>query len=344
MKNLLNKVFCGDSKKILKKFPDKFVTLVYLDPPFYSDRNYEIITKNGTSNSFSDKWPNGLDDYLENMSDVLTQCKRILTDNGSLYLHCDWHASHYLKVELDKIFGRHNFRNEIVWRRHNAHNDTKQGSKSFGRVHDVILFYSKTSKYKWNPMFQSYSEEYIKKSYRHEEPDTGRKYAHGDLSGPGGKSKGNPRYRFLGVTRYWRFSKKRMYQLYQEGRIIQTAKGNVPLLKRYLDEMPGIMLQDVWSDIDSVQTVNKKESVDYPTQKPERLLERIIQISSDERDVVLDPFCGSGTTLVASRNLGRHFVGIDSNMHACIIARKRIKMRKTPEPKKLVIQKFCLKN
>lgn len=323
-----NKVICGDSVNTLRKIPDGFVDLCYMDPPFFSKRTYEKVSKNGEINSFEDKWDNKLETYLDYMKLVLKESHRVLKNTGSLYVHCDWHASHYLKVELDKIFGRRNFRNEIVWRRHNAHNDTKQGSKSFGRVHDVILFYSKTRKYKWNPMFQPYSEEYIKKSYRHEDPDTGRKYAHGDLSGPGGKSKGNPRYKFLGVTRYWRFSKKRMYQLYQEGRIIQTAKGNVPLLKRYLDEMPGIMLQDVWSDIDSVQTVSKKESVDYPTQKPERLLERIIQISSDERDVILDPFCGSGTTLISALNLGRKFIGIDLNSNACIITRNRIKSRK----------------
>lgn len=333
--SLINKVFCADSRQFLRKIPNNLVTLVYLDPPFYSNRNYEVIAKNGTSNSFSDKWSEGLDGYLEFMSDILTECKRILNDKGSLYLHCDWHASHYLKVELDKIFGRRNFRNEIVWRRHNAHNDTKQGSKSFGRIHDVILFYSKSKNYKWNPIYQQYPEEYIKKYYRYVEPETGRLYAHGDLSGPGGRSKGNPRYKFMGVTRYWRYNEEKMHELKNQGRIIQRRPGTVPLQKRYFDEMPGIMLQDVWDDLKSVQ-VTKTESVGYPTQKPERLLERIVQISSDERDIVLDPLCGSGTTLVASKNLGRGFLGIDSNVHACTIARKRIKTRKITESKMLV--------
>jgi DNA modification methylase len=325
--NLVNKVFCADSRKFLKKIPDNFVSLAYLDPPFFSDRNYEVITKEGISNSFSDKWSNGLNSYLDFMSEILIECKRILNDQGALYLHCDWHASHYLKVELDKIFGRRNFRNEIIWRRHNAHNDTKQGSKSFGRVHDVILFYSKSKDYTWNPMYQPYPEEYIKKYYRHVEPETGRFYAHGDLSGPGGRSKGNPRYRFLGVTRYWRFSKKNMLRLYREGRIIQTNKGTVPVMKRYLEEMPGLMLQDVWNDIESAQ-VTKKESTDYPTQKPTRLLDRIIQISTDPKDIVLDPFCGSGTTIASAFNLDRKFIGIDNNPGACKIARNRIRIRK----------------
>lgn len=323
-----NRVICGDSYKTLKKVPNRFVDLCYLDPPFFSKRVYEKVTRDGKVNSFEDKWDYKLETYLDYMKLVLTECHRVLRDTGSLYIHCDWHASHYLKIELDKIFGRHNFRNEIVWRRHNAHNDTKQGSKSLGRVHDVILFYSKTSKYKWNPMFQAYSEEYVKKFYRHIEPETGRQYAHGDLTGPGGRSKGNPRYKFLGVTRYWRYSKEKMYQLYRQGRIIQTAKGNVPVLKRYLDEMPGIMLQDVWDDIDSVQTGNRKESADYPTQKPIKLLERIIQISSDPKDIVLDAFCGSGTTLVSALNLERKYLGIDSNPNACKITRNRIRSRK----------------
>lgn len=338
-----NRVICGDAFSTLQKIPKEFVDLCYLDPPFFSNRIYETVSKNGKINSFDDRWNHDFESYVDYMKNVLSECHRVLKKNGSLYLHCDWHASHYLKVELDKIFGRRNFRNEIVWRRHNAHNDTKQGSKALGRVHDVILFYSKSKDYIWNPMYQSYPEEYIKKYYKHVEPATGRLYAHGDLSGPGGRSKGNPRYRFLGVTRYWRFSKKNMLRLHHEERIIQTNKGTVPVMKRYLDEMPGLMLQDVWSDIDSVQ-VSKKESVDYPTQKPTKLLERIIQVSTEPKDIVLDPFCGSGTTLVASKNLGRGFLGIDSNVHACTIARRRIKTRKIPELKMLYVQKFYLKN
>ena len=264
--------------------------------------------------------------YLNFMIDVLSQCHRVLKKTGSLYLHCDMHASHYLKIELDKIFGRKKFQNEVIWKRHNAHNDTKQGSKMFGRIHDTIFHYTKSNSFTWNTMYDPYPEEYIEKYYKYVEPETGRRYALGDVSGPGGASKGNPRYSFLGITRYYRFSKKRMMQMYKDGKIVQRAKGTVPLQKRYLDEMPGIMLQDVWNDIKSVQ-VTKKEDVGYSTQKPLKLLERIIQISSNEKDLVLDPMCGSGTTLVASQNLGRKFIGIDANKEACQIARKRIKER-----------------
>jgi len=325
IRNLVDTVICADSRKFLKKIPSNSITLAYLDPPFFSKRNYEVITCDGKAKSFDDRWIGGLPDYLSFMKIILNECKRVLSDKGSLYLHCDWHGSHYLKVELDKIFGYDNFRNEIVWRRHNTHNDSRQGSKIFGRVHDVILFYSKTRDYVWNPIFAPYSTQFVDKYYRHIEPETGRRYAYGDLTGPGGRSKGNPKYKFLGVTKYWRYSKHNMKKLYSEGRIIQTKKGNTPVLKRYLDEMPGIMLQDVWDDIKSPQ-VSKAEHVHYPTQKPKKLLERIIEISSNPKDIVLDPFCGSGTTLLCSKSLNRNYVGIDVNPSACEISRTRLSL------------------
>lgn len=319
----LNYVICGDAYLNLQTIPSEYIDLCYLDPPFFAKRIFEIETKSGSFNSFEDVWGNDILQYLGYMIKLLVECHRVLKKTGSLYLHCDWHASHYLKIELDKIFGYNNFRNEIIWKRHNSHNDTKQGAKMFGRVHDVILFYSKTKNYTWNPIYAPYSKEFVEKYYKHIEPGTGRRYAHGDLSGPGGRSKGNPKYEFLGITRYWRFSKNRMMQLYNEGRVIQTKKGNVPVMKRYLDEMPGIMLQDIWDDIKSVQ-VSKTESVEYPTQKPVRLLERIIEASTNEKDIVLDPMCGCGSSLVASKNLNRKFIGIDANKTACEIAVNRL--------------------
>jgi len=245
----LNRVICGDSYKKLQNFASESVDLCYLDPPFFANRIFETKGYRGKISSFNDKWHGNLDDYLDFMITALDECHRTLKKTGSLYLHCDWHASHYLKIELDKIFGRKNFRNEIVWKRHNAHNDTRHGTKSFGRVHDVILFYTKSKDYTWNPMYVPYPEEYVKKTYRHLESETGRQYALGDLSGPGGRSKGNPRYKFMGITRYWRYCEKSMKRLQKDGRIVQRQSGNVPLLKRYLDEMQGLMLQDVWDDV-----------------------------------------------------------------------------------------------
>jgi len=323
-----NKILCGDSTKLMKKIPENHVNLIYLDPPFFAERIFEAKGKHGKINSFSDTWDRNLDSYLDSMIPILKECYRVLKNTGSIYLHCDWHAVHYLKIELDKIFGRKNFQNEIIWRRHNVHNNTRHGTKSFGRVHDSILFYSKSKNNTWNPIYQPYSEEYVAKTYRHIEPETGRRFALGDLSGPGGRSKGNPRFKFMGITRYWRYCESSMKRLQKENKI-HHKPGNVPLLKRYLDEMPGIILQDVWVDVKSVQ-VSKKESVGYPTQKPERLLERIIQISSNEKDIVLDPFCGSGTSLIAAKNLNRTYLGIDSNKQACKIAKNRMNSRELP--------------
>ena len=318
-----NKVFCDDSYQTLKHMQSNSVDLTYIDPPFFANRVFEVEKKSGKIISFDDTWSTDIGNYLNYMKKTFIECKRVLKNTGSIYVHCDWHASHYLKVAMDEIFGYRNFHNEIVWRRHNSHNDTKQGSKHFGRVHDAILFYSKSKNYTWNPIYQPYPDDYIKKYYRHIEPETGRRFAYGDLSGPGGRSKGNPKYEFLGVTRYWRFSKVNMKKLYDEGKIIQTKPGNVPVMKRYLDEMPGLMLQDVWDDIKSVQ-VTKTELCDYPTQKPTRLLERIIEISSNPKDIVLDPMCGSGTTLIAAKRLGRKFIGIDDNPDATKICKKRL--------------------
>ena len=234
-----NRVICGNSEEKLKKLSSNSVNLCYLDPPFFANRIFEAKGKRGKIHSFDDTWGGDFDSYLECMKSVLQECHRVLKKTGSLYLHCDWHASHYLKIECDRIFGRKNFRNEIIWRRHNSHNDTKQGCKLFGRVHDVILFFTKSDDYVWNPMYEPYPKEFVEKYYKHVEEETGRKYALGDLSGPGGRSKGNPRYKFMGITRYWRYNEKKMKQLKKEGRIIQRRKGTVPVQKRYLDEMPG---------------------------------------------------------------------------------------------------------
>jgi len=320
---LTGKVINCDALTGMRQIPAGTVDLVYLDPPFFSKRDYHTKCLFDTYTGFTDKWQDGLEGYIAYMTSLIRECHRVLSKTGSIYIHCDWHASHYLKVQSDSIFGYSNFRNEIVWKRHNAHNDTAQGGKLFGRVHDVILFYSKSKTYTWNPIFQKYSDDYVKRYYRHVETGTGRRYAHGDLSGPGGPTKGNPYYEFLGFRRYWRYGKQRMANLYAQGRIIQKKKGTLPKLKRYLDEMPGIVLQDVWNDIMSVQ-VTRKESVGYPTQKPVQLLERIVEVSSNPNDVVLDPMCGSGTALVSARNLGRKWIGIDSNSIACRIAANRL--------------------
>ena len=211
---------------------------------------------------------------------------------------------------MDAIFKPQNFRAEIIWKRSSAHSDTKQGRKQHGRIHDVLLFYTKGDDWTWNPQYTTYDPEYVEQFYRHEEPGTGRLYRLGDLTGPGGAAKGNPNYEVMGVTRYWRFSKAKMEQLIREGRVIQTNPGAVPAYKRYLDEMSGVPLQDMWTDLRPIGA-QAAERLGYPTQKPESLLERIILTSSNEGDLVLDPFCGCGTTIAVAQRLKRHWIGVD---------------------------------
>ncbi|WP_100182684.1 site-specific DNA-methyltransferase [Candidatus Nitrosotenuis aquarius] len=320
---MTNILIHSDSLSVLKDTSSKKANLIYLDPPFFTNRSFESDSYDGKRITFDDVWKNGISEYLNFMRNVLQESLRILHPTGMLFLHCDWHASHYLKVELDKIFGYHNFVNEIIWKRHNSQNNSKQGAKIFGRMHDTILVYSKTKDYTWNQIYDNYSDEYKKRAYRNVDGKTGERYALGDLSGPGGASKGNPRYEFLGFTKYWRYSKQKMLRLYKEGKIVQTRPNTVPKLKRYLKDMKGIPLSDIWSDINNHQIKNRK-SILYPTQKPIELLDRIIRCSTKKGDLVLDPFCGSGTTLISAHKLQRNWVGIDKNHVAIDIVKRRL--------------------
>lgn len=274
---------------------------------------------------------NDMTAYLVMMAVRLLELHRVLKPTGSLYLHCDPTASHYLKILLDAVFGPTNFRNEIVWKRNTAHSDAKQGSKHYGRINDNILFYSKSANYTWNHLYQPYDEDYVKTFYSNVEPETGRRFQYGDLTGPGGAAKGNPEYEFLGVTRYWRYSKEQMERLYKEGRIVFRPGGGVPRLKRYLDEAPGVPLQTMWTDIRPLINFGK-EALGYATQKPLALLERIIAASSIPGDVVLDPFCGCGTAVAAAQKLGRQWTGIDVTHLAVALMKSRLKDMFALEP------------
>ncbi|WP_281406000.1 DNA methyltransferase [Mesorhizobium sp. B1-1-6] len=220
------------------------------------------------------------------------------------------------------MFGPSSFRTEISWRRQSAHNDAKQGRKQYGNVRDTILFYIKSDKWKWNTQYTPYDPEYVRDFYKYREPGTGRAYRLSDLTGPGGAAKGNPFYEVLGIKRHWRFSREKMDLLISQGRVVQTKPGTVPAQKRYLDEMPGVALQNDWSDI---RAASGKEALGYPTQKPLSLLERIIQASSDPGDVVLDPFCGCGTTVEAAERIGRQWIGIDVTHYAITLIEARLK-------------------
>lgn len=359
-----NTLFYGDNLPILREYiTDESVDLIYLDPPFNAGRNFNVLFRDESGQesdaqitAFEDTWhwneaaektyhalvtdgpanvaamigamrtfigTNQMMAYLVMMTARLVELRRVLKPTGSLYLHCDPTASHYLKVILDTIFGAEQFRNEIIWKRTSAHNDSSQGALHIGRVHDIILFYTKTSAAKRNEIFQPYGEKYLKTSYRHIDSD-GRHYRLDNLTGPGGASKGNPQYEFLGVTRYWRYSREKMQSLYEQGRIIQTKPGGVPAYKRYLDEMPGVPLQDTWDDINPIGA-QAAERLGYPTQKPLALLERIIQASSNPGDVVLDPFAGCGTAITAAQKLGRRWIGIDITHLAIALQKYRFK-------------------
>jgi site-specific DNA-methyltransferase (adenine-specific) len=257
------------------------------------------------------------------MTPRLIELNRVLRHDGSLFLHCDATASHYLKLILDGIFGPDAFKNEIVWKRSHAHSDGKQGAKHFGRVTDTILFYAKGAKSKFNVQYSQYDEKYVDRDYRRLDPD-GRRYRLDNIQGPGGAGKGNPFYEVMGVSRYWRYSQTKMNELIAQGRIIQTRPGAVPQYKRYLDEMPGVPLQNLWTDMPGINN-RSNELLGYPTQKPVVLLKRIIAAASDPGDVVLDPFCGCGTTIEAAQSLGRKWIGIDITHHAIDIIEGRLK-------------------
>lgn len=348
-----NTLYYGDNLDILRRYvDDESVDLIYLDPPFNSNADYNVLfaEKDGTQahaqiKAFEDTWTwdleaaqeyaevlrsghdrvakclKGIHDflggndmlaYLSMMAIRLIELRRVLKPTGSIYLHCDPTASHYLKFVMDAVFGPENYLNEIIWKRQSSHNDAKQGSKHFGRIHDVLLFYRRSDNATFNHQYRPYDQEYIDGFYKHVEPGTGRRYRLSDITAPGGASevKKNPFYEFLGVKRYWRYSEENMARLYKEGRIIQTKPGRVPAYKRYLDEGKGVPVGTVWEDINLIQAV-AAERLGYPTQKPVALLERIVAASSNEGDVVLDPFCGCGTTIAAAQRLNRRWIGID---------------------------------
>ncbi len=339
-----NTLFYGDNLIILREhIPSESVDLIYLDPPFNSSRNYNVLFKDehGTESeaqieAFEDTWhwnleaehtyaellteapdhvarmieslrgfvgDNQMMAYLVMMAARLVELHRVLKPTGSLYLHCDPTASHYLKIILDAIFNPKQFRNEIIWKRTSAHND----SGNCGNSHDVLLLYTKTNKFIWNKQYQAYDESYTQSHYNKVDKD-GRRYRTDNLTAFG-LSGGGYTYEWNGVTKLWRLPETRMRELHEQGRIRYTQSGTAEYI-RYLDEMPGLPLQDVWDDISPINS-QAAERLGYPTQKPLALLERIIQASSNSDSVILDPFCGCGTAIAAAQKLGRKWIGID---------------------------------
>ncbi|NPV78248.1 MAG: site-specific DNA-methyltransferase [Anaerolineae bacterium] len=353
----MGKLFFGDNLDVLRaEIADGSVDLIYLDPPFNSKRDYNLLFKSPKGQpsdaqvtAFEDTWQWGeqaereyyellhqpntdaaemiqalrrflkesdLMAYLVMMANRLLELHRVLKPTGSLYLHCDPTASHYLKIVLDTVFGAENFRNEIVWKRTSSHNDPKR----FGNIHDVILYYTKTGQFIWNLQYVQYDDEYIKR-FRFTDPD-GRKWTDDNLTAKG-LSGGGYTYEYKGVTSLWRVPLGTMKRLDKEGRLYFTKSGGIRL-KRYLDDRKGIPVQDVIIDISPINS-QAAERLGYPTQKPLALLERIIQASSNPGDLVLDPFCGCGTAVHAAQKLGREWIGIDITHLAISLIEKRMR-------------------
>ncbi len=316
-----NIIYCGDNLEVLPKYvPDESVDLIYIDPPFNSNRKYEVFWGEAVERrAFEDRYGDAMA-YLDWMRPRLAQLYRVLKPTGSFYFHCDWHVSHYVKVELDQhFFGFNNFQNEIVWQRTGAHNDPKR----YGANHDVILFYTRSKKWTFNKQFGPHSPQHLATHYRYVD-ENGRRYMMDNLTAS--KPGGDTSYEWKGIKpsrgRYWAYSKQNMEKMELEGKIVYSKSG-FPYYKRYLDEMPGIPLQTVWPDIRPIAP-GAKERRGFPTQKPLPLMERIVTASSNESDIVLDAFCGCGTTLEAAAKLKRRWIGIDFSPTACRVMAQRL--------------------
>ena len=317
-------IYCGDCLQQLTRLPDASVDLIYIDPPFNSNRNYEVFWgETKERRSFEDRHASTAA-YIDFMRPRCVQLARVLKPTGSFYYHCDWHASHYVKVMLDQIFGENCFQNEIVWRRTKAHNDPVR----YGANHDTIFFYTGSSEWTWNRQYTSYTQEYLDQNYRYKDAD-GRRFRVSDMTA--NKPGGDTSYEWTAPDgrkvrpykgRYWAYSKKKMKE-FEAASLIYYRNTGMPTLKHYMNEMPGVPLQTFWDDVQPVIS-GSDERLGYPTQKPLALLDRIIQASSNPDQIALDAFCGCGTALVSAQNLGRNWIGIDISPTACRVMAKRL--------------------
>jgi DNA modification methylase len=360
-----NRLYYGDNLDILRRYvEDRSVDLVYLDPPFNSNQDYNVLFKErhgersaAQVKAFKDTWwwdeeasrayteitergpdevskalsafrtflgTNDMLAYLSMMAPRLVELRRVLKETGSVYLHCDPTASHYLKVLMDAVFGPMRFVNEITWKRTSAHANV---ISKFGVVHDVILFYTRSAKWTWNQLYTPYTDEYVEMFFDQRDPD-GRRYFRRDLTAAMSRASTGQIYEWKGLrppeSRCWAMTRDRMDQLDADGRIHWPAKrGGMPRLKIYEDEAPGVPVQDDWDDVRIMHNLSA-ERLGYPTQKPEALLERIILASSNEGDLVLDPFCGCGTTIAVAQRLNRRWIGIDVTCLAINLMRRRL--------------------
>ena len=352
-----NSLYYGDNLEILRQhIADESIDLIYLDPPFNSQTSYNVLFHAPTGErsraqieAFEDTWhwnetaeiafdavmasgntnaaemlramrsflkKNDMMAYLTMMTVRLLELCRVLKPTGSIYLHCDPTASHYLKLLLDAVFGPENYRNEISWRRSNP---KSHGTINFPNCRDIIFRYTKTDTFTFNKIYGQHDPSYVEKAYRYVD-DEGRRYRLLPLLNPN-DDRPNLTYQFLGVTRVWRWTRERMQRAYENGLVVQLKPGAVPQYKKYLDESDGRTITNDWDDI---TPIGSAEELGYPTQKPLGLLERIILASSNRGHVVLDPFCGCGTTIHAAQKLIRRWIGIDITHLAISLIEKRL--------------------
>ena len=332
-----NKLFWGDNLQVLSHLLKEYrgkVDLVYIDPPFDSKADYVKKVKirgervvglqQGLleEKQYTDIWAN--DEYLQFIYERLLLMRELLSENGSIFIHCDWHKSAYIKLIMDEIFGDGNFVNEIVWQRKSA---TSFARKQLGIVTDTIWWYAKSSDYVFNSVHLKDNEntqEYIEERFVYDDGD-GRKFMKSPLVNP--LDRPNLKYIFMGINpphTGWLYSKDRMQELYNRNELVIPDDSNKRIYRKiYLDEYQGQLLQNIWNDIPIVNPMASERS-DYPTQKPEALIDRIITMSSKQDDLVLDCFCGSGTTLAVAQKLGRRWLGCDINLGAIQTTTKRL--------------------
>ena len=324
-------IYCGDCYDQLRKLPDACVDLIYIDPPFNSNRNYEVFWgETKEKRAFEDRHES-TKAYIEFMRPKCVELARVLKKTGSFYYHCDWHASHYVKVMLDQIFGENSFQNEIVWKRTTAHADTH----GFGHIHDIIFRYSNGSEPTFNVELKPYPRGYVDRYFTYEDEyvESRGKHWRGDITASGLRNgeTGTVWRGFdpakIGKGRHWMTTPTELERLHNEGRIYIPEGGGVPKLKRYEKELSGVPLDSIWDDVPSLAGLSKsaKESLGCPTQKPLGLLDRIIKASSNENEIVLDAFCGCGTALVSAQRLHRQWIGIDISPTACRVMAKRMR-------------------
>lgn len=330
----LQALLAGDAQTGMSSIRGK-IDLIYIDPPFDSKADYrtkihlpstdiEAMPTVIEQHAYSDTWKNGTVSYLEMMIPRLILMRELLSEQGSIYVHIDWHVGHYVKVIMDDIFGKDNFRNEIVWRNSSVKNDVKK--KIFPIQHNVVFFYSKSEDYNFNPAFTEFDEEYIKQNYRNDDGDGKGLYTTGPLystTSSGGYANAKP-FEFEGLTKRWIYSKETLEKWKEEGRLYFTQNGGIRK-KVYLNESSGRPITDLWIDKEVLfLTGSAGEYQDYATQKPAALLKRIIEVSSKENSIVADFFAGSGTTGAVAEKLGRRWIMSDLGKPACMVMRKRL--------------------